>query len=89
MSVGNFPISVLIVDDEPVILDVISKLICEAGYNAITCDSPSKALELLMTNKFDTRQCKVLIEIIDYFCLRRRAMARESSTQSSVSFLNV
>lgn len=33
-------------------------------------------------------QCKVLMRIIPYLCLRRRATFKDSSSHSSISFLN-
>jgi DNA-binding NtrC family response regulator len=45
--------NVLIVDDEPEILTIVSKWLSRNGYHVITTSDPQKALELVETTEID------------------------------------
>lgn len=45
--------NMLVVDDEPLVLDYIQTALKRLGHNAITADSGERAIELLEKNEFD------------------------------------
>ncbi len=47
-------IKILIVDDEPHVLDAVSSLIKEFGYSSVTCDNTDDAIALVRKECFDT-----------------------------------
>lgn len=44
---------VLVVDDEPLVLESVTLLLDSFGYNAVACDHPKEALRKLETGRFD------------------------------------
>ena len=44
---------ILIVDDEPTILNLLNKILIGQGYDATPASNGEKALQLLQTEKFD------------------------------------
>jgi len=52
--------AILVVDDDPLIRDVLKKIVEREGYKAITAESPEEALE-----KFDSRRIGLVISDIE------------------------
>lgn len=53
--------SILVIDDEKVICDSVSKILTEAGYEATTATSLLEAVEKLKSKKFDLIISDVMI----------------------------
>ena len=51
---------ILVVDDEPEILTVVSKWLSKSGHNVLTTTDPQKALDLIQAADFDV----VLLDLI-------------------------
>ena len=51
---------ILVVDDEPEILTIVSKWLSRAGHQTLTTSDPNKVLELIRTAEFDA----VLLDLI-------------------------
>lgn len=49
--------SMLIIDDEKVVLDSVTKIFSEEGYDITTTTSPAEGKELINTNKYDVILC--------------------------------
>ena len=45
--------NILIIDDQPFILDIFSQFLCDKGFNIQTADSTEMALEYLVSDKFN------------------------------------
>jgi EAL domain-containing protein (putative c-di-GMP-specific phosphodiesterase class I) len=52
-AVTRLPGRVLVLDDEPQLLDVYAELLTEAGHRVTAVSHPARALELLATEEFD------------------------------------
>jgi CheY-like chemotaxis protein len=53
--------SILVIDDEKVIRDSVSKTLTQAGYEATTAGTLLEAVEHLQSKKFDLIICDVMI----------------------------
>ena len=53
--------SILVIDDEKVIRDSVSRALTEAGYNPSTAESLLEAVEKIKANRYDLIICDVMI----------------------------
>lgn len=56
---------ILVVDDSPELLDLIQILISNAGYPAVTTQSPVQALELAKTRRFSALFTDLVMPVLD------------------------
>ncbi|MFI5345542.1 MAG: response regulator [Elusimicrobiota bacterium] len=73
MVIMNMPPAVLVVDDDPSLLTLLSLSLRRAGYPTITAASGPEALELLATRPVDFLVTDGRMHAMDGFELSRRA----------------
>lgn len=59
--------SILLVDDEPLVLEMFSAVLSEEGYDVITASNAYEAIDLLEKRSFDVLISDVLLEEMDGF----------------------
>lgn len=64
---------ILIVDDEPTILNLLNKILVGQGYDAVPASNGEKALQLLLTNHFDLMISDINMAPINGMELLRKA----------------
>src|SRR5438093_6957177 len=73
--------SLLVVDDEPPILNVIERLAARAGYDVITCSSGSEALRALMRKPADLAMVDLRMPDVNGLDLLRQIRATVPSCE--------
>jgi CheY-like chemotaxis protein len=78
---GNTPNSyrILIVDDHPTILEILSEFLSMNGYHVIATQDGGKALELLATETFDLVLTDLQMPIVDGWMVAERAKMKNTS----------
>lgn len=61
--------SLLLVDDEPIVLEMFKEFLEHAGYNVVTAAKASEALGFLERGNFDAFICDVTLDEFDGFDL--------------------
>lgn len=70
---------ILLVDDEPSILSVLSVLLKAEGYDVVPCDGGEKAVELIKNTPFDLMLSDIRMRPIDGMALLKLAMEHQPS----------
>jgi two-component system, OmpR family, response regulator ResD len=80
-GMGNTPNSyrILIVDDHPTILEILSEFLSMNGYQVIATQDGGKALELLATETFDLVLTDLQMPIVDGWMVAERAKMKNTS----------
>jgi CheY-like chemotaxis protein len=86
-STENQGASVLILDDERCISDLLSEMLQILGFNPTACNSPAAALELLGKRDFDVILTDFRMPQMNGDEFVRRAVAAKPSLGSRVVFL--
>lgn len=64
---------ILIVDDEPVILNLLTKILVSEGYETVSATSAEKALDILRDERFDLLVTDVRMEAMDGIQLLKKS----------------
>ncbi len=83
MVTGNS--QVLVVDDEPLMCNILQRILTEAGYKVITASNGQAALKLVKTKKPDVILLDLVMPELDGREVCRRV--RELSTASRIIYL--
>ena len=70
---------ILLVDDEPSILSVLSVLLKAEGYEVVPCDGGDKAVELIKNTPFDLMISDIRMRPIDGMALLKLAAEHQPS----------
>jgi putative two-component system response regulator len=73
---GNSRPRVLCVDDEPVILAILSRMLAAQGFEAVTCGDPREALRLFDQSSFDAVITDIHMPIMDGLSLMKALRGR-------------
>ncbi|HMO19281.1 MAG TPA: response regulator [Oligoflexia bacterium] len=68
--------SILLVDDEPLVLDMFSAVLADEGYDVTTARSAYEAINLLEQRSFDVLISDVLLEDMDGFEIQAIAKSK-------------
>jgi CheY-like chemotaxis protein len=71
--------TILIVDDEWIILDVLDELFTDAGYTTLTAHNGAQALDLLASTLPDLILTDLLMPVVDGFGLCRAVLANPAT----------
>lgn len=63
----------LLVDDEPLVLDMFETILKTSGYDVFTAKNSHEAINLLKSNEFEVLVTDVLLEDLDGFEIHSRA----------------
>jgi len=77
--------SVLVVDDNPLIQNVIKSLLTNEAYDVTCCSNGEEALSALNTNEFDVIVCDVMMPRLDGYGLHQQV--RERSDLAHIPFI--
>lgn len=72
---------VLIIDDEPLVLEIFEQTLSSYGYDVSSATSATEALALLERNFFDVAVCDVMLEGLDGFDLLELAKKSNSNIE--------
>jgi CheY-like chemotaxis protein len=67
--------NILVVDDSPMIVDIVSSIVTDMGHTVVGCDSGRAAIESLDESRFDLVISDVHMPEMDGFELTRRVRA--------------
>lgn len=70
---------VLLVDDEPLVLEMFESILAEQGYDVFVAPNPQIALNHLEKTYFDVLVCDVLLEELDGFDIMTIARKKQPS----------
>ena len=79
--------SILIVDDDEMVLMALDELLKPEGYDVHTVASGSKALEKLQRQKYDLLMLDVIMPEMDGFELCRRIREKDECKETPIVFL--
>lgn len=68
--------NILLVDDEPLVLEMFESVLSDQGYDVITASSSKEAVSLLNKRAFDVLISDVLLEDMDGFEIQSYAKAK-------------
>jgi len=71
--------SVLLVDDEPLVLEMFESILSEQGYDVFVAPNPQTALSHLEKTFFDVLVCDVLLDELDGFDIMTIARKKQPS----------
>ncbi len=77
--------SVLVVDDNPLIINVLRSLLCSEGYKVFTCGNGHEALDLLGSKSVDLIICDVMMPRMDGYELHFKV--RENNQLAHIPFV--
>lgn len=83
----NKKAKILIVDDSPTLLDLISEIVLFEGYEIDTAENGSKALEMIKDREYDLFLLDVMMPGLDGFSLCKKIKALEDVNEVPVIFL--
>ena len=78
---------ILVVDDEPAIIDVLSRLLTRDGYNVIAARNGAEALEYVARQKPDLILLDVMMPIIDGFSVCQKLKNDEQTALIPITML--
>jgi putative two-component system response regulator len=81
------PARILVVDDEPAIIDVLSRLLTRDGYNVITARNGAEALDIVDRQKPDLILLDVMMPLIDGFTVCQRLKNDEHTALIPITML--
>lgn len=73
MSLYNYKPKVLLIDDEPLLLEMFESVLNTKGLDVFTARSANEALQLLRSNEFEVLVTDVLLEDFDGFEIQAKA----------------
>ncbi|OGS01922.1 MAG: hypothetical protein A3G41_08895 [Elusimicrobia bacterium RIFCSPLOWO2_12_FULL_59_9] len=75
---------VLIVDDEPAIVELIHDVLEQAGYETYSCDDGQKAWELIQSSRPDLIITDVMLPSMDGYTLQNQIAQTEATSKIPV-----
>jgi len=83
----NKPSKILIVDDEPLSLELLSHLLMANGYKTVAVQTGAKALELIQSNPPDLILLDMMMPIMDGISVCQQIKERETTQNIPVIFI--
>jgi CheY-like chemotaxis protein len=71
---------ILVVDDEKMVLEVVSDMLSASGYEVTATDNPQEAMKLIWNEHFDVILTDLGLPIVSGWALARQVKAKNTST---------
>lgn len=78
---------VLVVDDDPIMIEIIRSLLTGAGFEVAVCDNGSKAFDAIVTSQPDLLILDVMLPGLDGYSLQVKLAAHERASKVPIVVL--